>query len=669
MDIDTLKSHVNIAEELDDHELGRIGAQVIDGYEIDEDSRSEWYERVEKAMEIAKQTIESKNTPWPNASNVKYPLITKAAIDFAARTYPELVQNDRVVKAAVIGADPEGELMDRSIRVSKFMSYQLLYGSEEWEEGLDRLLHILPILGTVFKKTFYDPIEQRPVSELCRPDQIVVNYNIQSLKEARRISHILVFHTNDIIERIRSGLYLDVDLAAMRKAEGFDEEDEDAPIELIEQHCFLDLDGDGYQEPYIVTAHKETGQVLRIISRFKKVHYNKEKKIKRIEPELFFVDYHFIKSPDGGYYSVGLGPLLYPLNEAVNTLLNQLIDAGTLNNQQSGFLGRGLRLKNGEFRMNLGEWKVLEAAAGTNLQQNIVPLPTKEPSPTLFQLLGLLIDVGKDLIAANDVMQGKGQTQNVAASTVMAMVEQGLKVFSSIHKRVYKSLRKELQRIFELNAKHLKDSEYHKIMNRNDISVKQDFDIEEMDVLPVADPAMASDAQRMARAMAIMQAPGVNPVEASRYYLESLQLDEALIDKLVPVPDPNAPPPPEVQKTMAEIQKMTAEAKAKLIEASVLSEKQIHEAQKLALQEKDVAARTSESAARIMKMKQDAVNSTAKVELAGAKATHEAEIKEFNAMHQREKDEVELSIKAMEKMDKSEDKESKVKPEEENNED
>lgn len=648
MKINELKSHLNIAEELSDEELAEIGMQVKRGFEIDEESRSEWYELVEKAMDIAKQTIEKKNTPWPNASNVKFPLITKAAIDFAARTYPELVQNERVVKAAVIGNDPDGSLQLRATRVSKFMSYQLLFDSDDWEVGLDNLLHILPVLGTVFKKTYYDPLQKRPVSELCRPDQIVVNYNIQSLKAARRISHVLVFHCNDIIERVRSGLFLDVDMCCMRKAEGYDENDDEAPFELIEQHCFLDLDEDGYQEPYVVTIHKESGQVLRIVSRFKNIERNKAGEIKLIEPEQYFIDYHFIKAPDGGFYSVGLGPLLYPLNEAVNTLLNQLIDAGTLNNQQSGFLGKGLRLKNGQMRFEMGTWEVLDAAPGTSIQQNVFPLPTKEPSDTLLKLLGVLIDVGKDLIAAQDVLSGKGQTQNVAATTVMAMVEQGLKVFNSIHKRVYKSLRKELQRMFELNSKYLTDTEYRRVMNQDDVSVKMDFNLKDMDVFPVADPNMASDAQRMARAEAIMKVPGVDPVEAAKYYLQAIQIDASLIEKLLPPRDPKAPPPPEVQKILAETGKLMAESKAVMMDAAIKSENQIYAAKKLELLTQNAETLTSESAARIMKMKQDAINSSAKVSLAGAKADHQAIMKELDLEHQKEVDKMELAIQAAE---------------------
>jgi chaperonin GroES len=636
----------NVADLLDDQELARIGNQVIDGYNIDDDSRAEWNDLVDKAMVIAKQTLEVKNTPFPKASNIKYPLITQASIDFAARIYPELIQNDRVVKTAVIGRDDTNRKAQRAQRVSKHMSYQLLCETTDWEISLDRLLHILPILGTVFKKTYYSTIEERPVSELCHPKKIVVNYNVQSLETARRITHELTFYLNDVIERIRSGLYRKVDIEKLCPPEDEDQDQYDPPLELLEQHCFLDLDEDGYKEPYIVIVHKQSGEVLRIAPRFKKVKKNKDGEIVRIEPEHFFTDFHFIRSPDGGFYSLGLGTLLYPLNKAINTILNQLVDAGTLNNSQSGFLGRGLRLKNGEFRLKLGEWKVLDAAAGTNLAQNIVPLPTKEPSPTLFQLLGLLIDVGKELISSNDLMQGKGQTQNVAATTILAMVEQGMKVFNSITKRIYTSLSKEFNKIFDLNARYLPDAKYKAVIDEPGSDVKRDYNKDDYDVKPVASPAMASDAQRLARAQAILSLPGIDPYEGHKYFLQALQISDSQINKLLPPKDPNAPPPPEVLKLLAEVDKIQAEAKAKITEASILSENQMMEAARINMQRDLQRAQAEESAARVVKMREDAANNRRKVDLAYGKADQEAILAELKQAHQEEKDEMEVAVNA-----------------------
>lgn len=655
-----IQKSTNVAELLDKRELEEIGAQVVQGYEIDDASRAEWQELVDKAMDIAKQTLETKNHPYPNSSNVKYPLITQAAVDFAARMYPEIVQNDRVVKVSVIGNDPNNEKFQRASRVGRFLSYQLLHETPEWEDSLDKMLHILPILGTVFKKTYYNPLTRKPVSELCKPDKIVVNYNVQSLDEARRITHMITFHSNDIIERIRRSIYRDVDVSLMKAAEGFEEDDVDAPLELLEQHCYLDLDDDGYKEPYVVTVHKSTGKVLRVVQRFKKVEKNNKDEVIRIEPEQYFTDFHFIRSPDGGFYSVGLGTLLYPLNAAINTLINQLIDAGTINNMQSGFLGRGLRLKNGEFRFRLGEWKVLDAAMGTNLSQNIVPLPTKEPSPTLFQLLGLLIDVGKDLIAANDVMQGKGQTQNVPATTVMTLVEQGMKVYNAINKRLYRSLTKEFKKIYRINSQFLSDKHYRNILDEQLADKKADFKLDNIDILPISDPSMASDAQRLAKAQAIMQVPGLDNYEQTKYYLEALQLNRNTIETLLPPVNKDAPPPPEAQKVMAEIQKLQSEAQAIIMQAQVDSEKNMIEAERLKLEQERVGFQGSEAAARVMKMKQDALNNAAKVELAGAKADQEAQLSELDFLHRREKDEADIALRGLDVRNKREKDEAEI---------
>lgn len=646
--LNEFKNSLNIAELLDEQMLSQIGKKVVSSFRTDENSRAEWQDRVDKAMDIAKQTIEVKNHPFTKSSNVKYPLITQSAIDFAARMYPELIQNDRVVKASVIGADPEDAKLRRANRISKHMSYQLLHQMPDFEDGIDKMLHILPILGTVFKKTYYDSVKQMPISELCSPDRIVVHYDTQSLEEARRISHVLLLHSNDIVERVRAGMFSDCDVDALKGMEGYDEEDEDAPLEIIEQHCYLDLDEDGYQEPYIVTVHKASGKVLRIVHRFREIQYNEDGDVKRIEPMHFFTDYHFIRSPDSGFYSTGLGTLLYPLNAAINTLINQLIDAGTLNNTQGGFIGSGVRLKNGEFSFKLGEWKVVNSMAGQSLAQNIVPLPTKEPSPTLFQLLGMLVSAGKDLISTNDIMQGKGQTQNVAASTVFAMVEQGMKIYNAITKRLYRSLRKEFGKIYELNQKHLTQKAYAVVLDDPEAIVKQDYVGDDLDILPVADPNMASDAQRLAKAQALMSIPNLDPYESTKYYLEALQLDQQRIDRLLPKPDPNAPPPPELQKVMAEVQKIAAEAKFKEIEGQTIIQEAQATVEKLAVARDEAIVRANESSARIMKMKQDAMVNNAKVELSGAKAESEDMRKDLDLLHKREKDEVELTLKATE---------------------
>lgn len=647
-----LKKSKNIAELLEDDELGKISQRVMYGYEVDRESRADWEDVIEKAMDIAKQTLDQKNFPWANASNIKFPLITKGGIDFASRVMPEVIKNDRVVKVAINGYDPEGLLARRGTRVQDCMSFQLLKQSDDWEHGMDNLFSVLPILGTVFKKTYYDPIEGKNVSDMCLPMKVVVNYNISSLERARRITHEFTSYANDIVERSRAGLYCDIDIEKLKMGEGYADDVYDPPMDLIEQHCWLDLDEDGYEEPYIVVLHKQSRQILRIVNRFNKVK-KEGGEILKITAKEYFTDFHFLPAPDGGFYSMGFGTLLYPLNAAINTIFNQLVDSGTLHNNQSGFIGRGLRLKSGEFKMKLGEWKVLDAAAGTNIQQNVVPLPTKEPSSVLFQLLGLLMEIGKDLTSTNDALEGKAPAQNVAATTMLTLVQQGMKVHNAIIKRVFRALKKEFKKLYELNKEYLTDEEYQRIMNDPRLKVKDDFECDSYDVLPVADPNMSSDVERNAKAQALMGIPGLDPYETSKYFLESLQLDQKMIDKLLKKPNPNAPPAPEVLKLQAEIKKFEAQAAQAAASAQDLGNKNQIEIEKLKLLQLDSESRAREAEARIIKMQQDAQQNELKLRLVGAKSDHEAQLKDAQFQHTQAVDQADLSLQSMDRVTKA----------------
>ncbi len=644
--LDKLKKSKNIAELLDEAELAKISQRVCYGYEVDKASSTEWEETISKAMEIAKQVVKEKNFPWPGAANVKYPLIAKGGIDFASRIMPEVIKNDRVVKIAAMGADPDGVIARRATRVQDHMSYQLLKQSDDWEAGTDKLFSVLAILGTVFKKTYYDPIEERNISDLCLPMKIVVNYNTPTLERARRITHEFTSYMNDIVERVRAGIYCDIDLEKLQVGEGHNDDVYDPPMDLIEQHCWLDLDEDGYEEPYIVVLHKASQTILRIVNRFDKIKKNGSGEVRRITAKEYFTDFHFLPSPDGGFYSMGFGTLLYPINEIINTVFNQLINSGTLQTQQSGFIGKGLRMKGGEFTLKMGEWKVLDSAAGTNISQNVVPLPTKEPSSVLFQMLGLLMEIGKDLTSTNDALEGKAPAQNVAATTMLTLVQQGMKVYNAITKRIFRALKKEFKKLFELNREFLTDEEYQRVLNDPRVRVKDDYECESFDVLPVADPNMASDVERNAKAQALMSIPGLDPYETSKYFLESLQLDQKLIDKLLKKPDPNAPPAPEVLKIQSEIERNKAQAAEALAIAEDLKNKNNLEQDKFNLLAQDSETRAREAAARIVKMDKDAVHGELKIQLAGAKADHEAQMKELNMLNQQQYDKADLSLKA-----------------------
>ncbi len=646
IELDTIQSENNLTHLLDEKQLAMIGQQVVNGYRADEASREEWRDTVEQAMSIAKQIIEVKNTPWPNASNVKFPLITMAAIDFASRTIPEIIPNGNIVKVRVIGMDSDDSKYKRSMRVADFMSYQLSQESPDWEDGMDKLLQVLAVVGTAFKKTYYSELEKRFVSELCLPDKIVINHTVQSLETARRVTHVIELCQNDIISRQRQGMYNeDIDPKLLRP-ETYVGDDDDFSIDLLEQHCWLDLDDDGYKEPYIVTVHERSGSVLRIVSRVDSIKRNSRKEVYQIVPKQYFTDFHFIRSPDGGFYSMGFGSLLLPLNDSVNTIINQLIDAGTLNNMQGGFIGRGIRIKNGEFKIKMGEWKCVDTQSGANLAQNIFPMPTKEPSSTLFSLLGMLIQIGKDLSSTTDVMKGKQPAQNVATGTINTLMEQGTKIFGAINKRVYRSLKKEYTKIYAINRDNLDNKYYKSVLDDEEADVKKDFESENIDIAPVADPTMSSMAMRLNRGQIMSQLRTVNPRAVDTYILESMQLDKSQIDTLLPAPDPNAPPPPETQEIMAKIQLMQVQMQQIMSQIDLAQGENVLKAAKTKADTDMSKVLTQESIARVWKMQKDALHNDEKNKIVATKMQSEQVLKHDNADHSKLMDAVKSNLEA-----------------------
>ncbi|MCR5876942.1 hypothetical protein [Phenylobacterium sp. J367] len=325
-------------------------------------------------MKLALQTKEEKSYPWPKASNIKFPLISTAAIQFNARAYPAMIDGPNIVKGAIKGR-PTPEKQDRADRIGKHMSWQLLEEMDDWEEDTDRLLIQLPIVGCAFRKTWFDPLKGYNCSHLVSAGDFVVNYWTRDLETCPRATHVLPpMYPYEAEEKMRSGLWLRVDLGRAPDAAN----DDDAPHVFLEQHRLWDLDEDGYPEPYIVTVHKETERVVRIVARYDEtgVEMSEEGEIVRITPTRAFTKYGFIQAPDGSFYDIGFGTLLEPLSATINSTINQLMDAGHLANVQGGFIGDGVSIKSGNLRFKPGEWKRV-TSAGANLQQSIVPLPVK----------------------------------------------------------------------------------------------------------------------------------------------------------------------------------------------------------------------------------------------------------------------------------------------------
>ena len=583
-DINDLMYEANIANLLCAEDLATIGLQVSRDFDNDLMSRSSWEKRTEASLKLALQVAETKNFPWPNASNIKFPLITIAALQYHARSYPVLIDSDLPVKCRVVGDDKDGLRALRSSRVEQHMSYQLLEEDEDWESEMDKVLITQPIVGCAFKKTYYDPIRKHNISENVLAKDLVVNYWTKSLESASRVTHVLQMTRNEIYERTARGLWLegvsdgrtqqgssvamgDMLQRAQDKAQGMqppEPNDSSTPIEILEQHCHIDFDDDGYAEPYIVYVRKDNKKVARIVARYSKndVDRNKKDVILSIKAEQYFTKYPFVPSPDGGFYDLGFGVLLGPLNESINTIVNQLIDAGTMANTAGGFLSRGIKLRGGNYAFNPMEWKHVDTT-GDDLRKGIVPLPVREPSQVLFTLLNLLINYGERIGGSVDILSGQNPGQNTPAETTRTMAEQGMKIFNGIFKRTHRSLKQEFRKLYRLNQIFVtENTPYVSNAKSAGLVLASDYEGPVTDVMPTADPSVTSDAQRVNQAAAIAQrvaaTPGLyNRYEAEYAFLKAMKVTN--IDKLLPDPKgPNAIPAPVNPKLQIEQLKVQA---------------------------------------------------------------------------------------------------------------
>ncbi len=547
-DLIEFDGYQNIAKELD-IDLDRIGLDVVTGYDADIISREGWTGEMKDAMDLALQIKEVKNFPWPNASNVKMPLITEAAIQFSSMMYPALIPPVDIVKGRVVGGDKDGRKLDQSTRVSKHMSYQLLEEMEEWEEEMDIGLIVLPILGNMYKKTFFDNNKSRNMSDMLSPKEFVVDYNAKNIESAFRKTHIIQMTKNDIRKEIMAGNYLDVDLTSPiqkdkeKTGEAPPQPDASTQYDMLECHTYLDLDEDGLLEPYIVTVEHQSKKVFRIVSCYdvNKIVLNADQEIVDVPQLQYFTKYGFIPNPDGGVLDLGLGKLLGPTNDAVNSLINQLIDAGTKANLGGGFLGRGIRVKGGNLRFSMGEYKRVDSP-GQDLARNIVHLPVNEPSGTLFNLLGLLINAGQRLSSTLDSQVGENPGQNQKATTSAIVQEQGQKIFNGIYKRCHRSLKKELKKIFYLNSLYLPAESYLNVLDGDipegmeQVIKQNDYNLESVNIIPAADSQFTSQQQKMMKANALLQKIQtglVNPQVAMKRVLEAEE--QAGIDQIMNV--------------------------------------------------------------------------------------------------------------------------------------
>jgi chaperonin GroES len=554
----------NIATMLTEDECTTIARKVVEGFELDRSSRSDWEEKMAGALDLALQVSEEKTFPWQGCSNVKFPLITIAALQFHARAYPALIPGPEIVQCKTFGADPDGRKAARSQRVASHMSYQVLEEDEGWEDNMDRVLITVPIVGCAFKKSYFDPGAGHNVSENILAKDIYVPYFAQTLEKASRITQVLYLSPNEIVEKVCREIYCDgvQDIRPMQEgereleasrsqAQGINPVGDDpaTPYEILEQHCWMDLDCDGYQEPYIVSVRKDTEDLCRIVARFswRDVQKNKKGEITHIKATNYFTKYPFIPSPDGGIYDLGWGVLLGPLNESINTTVNQLIDAGTLATTGGGFLGRGAKFRSGDNSFKPFEWKRVDAT-GDDLRKSIVPLTIKEPSMVLFQLLQLLISYGERVAGATDPQVGVSPGQNTPAETSRNTIAEGQRVFQGIFKRLHRAMKEEFRKLYRLNQVYMEDNvEYYSTASGMPTSVlSADYAESEKSICPSADPNMVSGSERLTQAQFLKQAagstPGYDTNAVERRFLEALRITDVSAvypgkDKVPPLPN------------------------------------------------------------------------------------------------------------------------------------
>lgn len=565
--LDAIKAP-NLVPLLPESEVNRIGSDAVREYATDLASCEDFHARYDRAMDTAMQVKKDKTFPWPSASNVIFPLLTTSSIQFQARAYPAIIDGNSVVKGRVVGPDPDGTKRERADRVANHMTWQFLNDVPGWEEDTDKLLLQLPIVGCVFRKTWHDGVRDQNNSETVSAKDFVVNYTTTSLDKAPRFTHVQRYYPHEIEAFIRAGEWEKVHY------EGDDGSDPHSLVEIYEQHRLIDMDDDGLPEPYVVTLTPD-GAVARIVACYDmdgiyvtSPMFNGQKtmaevgeavqqaeaqgqdatqaladiKVVRIERKNYFTKYSFIPAPDGSFYDIGFGTLTDNLGAAVNTIINQLIDAGTLANMQGGFLAGGTKIRGGNMRFTPGEWKRVEGATSGPLRDNILPLQLPGPSPVLFQLLGMLIEAIQGITSVSDILTGNQDSQT-APTTALALIEQGQKVFTAIYQRIHRSLGQEIKIMFGLNADYLDVQEY---VDLNDVSQKvsqEDYRSKDLDVQPVSDPRAINDRAKMAKAQILMSHNGdplVNQVEIRKREFEAAGIEDpkALLEVQPPAPDP-----------------------------------------------------------------------------------------------------------------------------------
>ncbi len=541
----------NVAKLLDDDQIHDIVQDVSHGFDIDEESCKDWIEMNKEALKMIKAEVNNEYTQNYAHSKVIYPLLASANIQLASRLIPHLVRNNKVAECAVLGPDPDGMKAAKAEKVSDFFSYDLLIDSDSWLKESHKLIHMVCAWGTGYRKLCFDEGQDKVLSEVLSPEDVIINSNTSSIDKSRRITIRNFMTKNEIVEYIRAERFLEINLDKLTvgSSENEDPTDTNPVYEILEQFCYIDLDDDGYEEPYIVYFHKDSEMVLGIYAGYEieDIHVNAKGKIKKIIPRPYVVDYHCIDDPAGKYHSMGLNHLLFHQNKSITSILRQLIDSGTLANQQGGFTTKAFKTKKREIKQELGKFTQLEIPPNVDIRSQIMPLPFKEPSQVLFSLLGLLIDAGKETGFVTQALMGDSEGQNVPATTMLAIVEQGTRAFKPMVQKLFHSLKKEFKMMFYLYGKFSSLDRFIKY-NDLDIQISKDiFNSKELDIMPVADPTQSSEAHVYMKIQALQQmlqtplANALNIPALAMRILKGLQIDNP--EELIAQPSPPPPDP------------------------------------------------------------------------------------------------------------------------------
>jgi chaperonin GroES len=568
----------NLAFKIPAKTLEALGRQVVENYDADEQSRSEWSKRRASWIKLFTGHRDEKTFPWPKSANVCVPMLSTAALQFNARALPSLMPPKDIVKPYAI----DGSAINIAKRKAKYLNWQLGYSIPNYRAEMDRLLIQLPIYGSAYKKTYYDYYERKIISKTLPVEEVVTPYKYKRFEDCPRITHKFFMELNDIRKRASVGAYVntddfqetlgpavdEADSTVIRdevdKYEGVTESTESIqPRLLLEQHLDYELDGSGFKKPYIVTVDNETRRVLRVMPR--------EIEVGDIVHKLsFFTLYTFIPSPES-HYGIGFGHLLEHINETGNTIINQLIDAGTLQNTKGGFVSRRGGMKRGSLCFRMGEFKELELPV-EDIRKQIMPLEFSPPSQALFNLLQMLQDYSQRVSSVSETMMGEAPPSDTTATTMMAIMEQGMSMFSTIHARVHDVFTQEIRKIEKLNSIHLDTLKYVQVQDSTseeyaeiekahqrvgegqipaeelETLLKGDFMVEH-DVIPTSNPNITSRAEKLAKANEVYEMARQNPLmqdadsmyEASVGKLKALEVQN--VASYIKRPQPPQPPP------------------------------------------------------------------------------------------------------------------------------